>query len=353
MLTEILEGQKLLIFNYSLFIEMKVSVIVPVYKAEKWLHYCVDSMLTQTITDFELLLIDDGSPDSCGEICDEYAKKDSRVRVFHQQNGGVNSARRLGFENSIGQYLMFVDPDDVLPKDALQTLLAFMVDDVNIVCGTMVSFEGEILLNMGQTDTINVVKKNFEEYRRSMFQANVLLSLCAKLYRRTILTNNVFDISREICKGQDVINGVRIAFNNNKDVLFIDKAVYYYRQHAESCVHSFMTYPEYEQKWYDTLWQSVPEMYKKEYINYLIAYKIKTLDSMFGYSVEKPTWIGSDFYNNLLSEIERYDYKGQIISRLLLIETNKSVRRLLIFVRKVLNILFRIKNKILRIWQNL
>ena len=160
-----------------------------------------------------------------------------------------------------------------------------------------------------------------------------------------ILTNNVFDISREIRKGQDVINGVRIAFNNDKDVLFIDKVVYYYRQHAESCVHSFITYPEYEQKWYDILWESVPEIYKKEYINYLIAYKIKTLDCMFGYSVEKPTWIGSDFYNNLLSEIEQYDYKGQIIPRLLLIETNKSVRWLLIFVRKALNILFRIKIK--------
>ena len=78
----------------------KVSIIVPVYKAEKYLNRCVDSILAQTFTDFELLLIDDGSPDRSGEICDEYAKKDSRIRVFHKKNGGVSSARNLGLDTS-------------------------------------------------------------------------------------------------------------------------------------------------------------------------------------------------------------------------------------------------------------
>ncbi len=80
----------------------KISVIVPVYKAEKYLHRCVDSILAQTFTDFEVLLIDDGSPDRSGDICDEYAKKDSRVRVFHKENGGVSSARQYGIDNAQG-----------------------------------------------------------------------------------------------------------------------------------------------------------------------------------------------------------------------------------------------------------
>ena len=88
-----------------------VSVIVPVYKAEKYLHKCVDSLLAQTMTDFEVLLINDGSPDRSGAICDEYAAKDSRIRVFHKENGGVSSARNLGILESQGKYITFVDSD--------------------------------------------------------------------------------------------------------------------------------------------------------------------------------------------------------------------------------------------------
>ena len=77
----------------------KISIIVPVYKAEAYLHRCIDSILAQTFTDYELLLIDDGSPDNSGQICDDYAAKDTRIRVFHKENGGVSSARDVGLDN--------------------------------------------------------------------------------------------------------------------------------------------------------------------------------------------------------------------------------------------------------------
>ena len=96
-----------------------ISVIVPVYNVEKYLHRCVDSILTQTYTDFELLLINDGSPDNSGAICDEYAAKDSRVRVFHKENGGVSSARNLGLDNAKGEYVTFCDSDDYVGEDWL------------------------------------------------------------------------------------------------------------------------------------------------------------------------------------------------------------------------------------------
>lgn len=96
-----------------------ISVIVPVYKVEKYLHRCVDSILAQSYTDFELLLINDGSPDSCGAICDEYAEKDSRVRVFHKENGGVSSARNLGLDNARGEWVTFVDADDYIEEGFL------------------------------------------------------------------------------------------------------------------------------------------------------------------------------------------------------------------------------------------
>lgn len=102
----------------------KVSVIIPVYNAEKYLFRSVDSLLAQTLQDFEVLLIDDGSPDKSGEICDEYAKKDTRVRVFHKENGGVSSARQYGMNNARGEYTIHVDPDDWVEPNMLEELYA-------------------------------------------------------------------------------------------------------------------------------------------------------------------------------------------------------------------------------------
>ena len=98
---------------------MKFSIIVPVYKVEKYIRSCIESILNQKYSDFELLLINDGSPDNSGEICDEYARSDERVKVFHQKNRGVSSARNVGLENSSGEYILFVDADDILYPDAL------------------------------------------------------------------------------------------------------------------------------------------------------------------------------------------------------------------------------------------
>ena len=108
------------------------SVIVPVYKVENVLPRCIESILNQTVTDFELILIDDGSPDRSGEICDAYAAKDSRIRVIHQKNGGVSKARNAGLDIAQGEYIVFVDSDDWVDADAymqiLDKLREFVVD---------------------------------------------------------------------------------------------------------------------------------------------------------------------------------------------------------------------------------
>ena len=118
-----------------------ISVIVPVYKVEPYLHRCVDSILAQTFTDFELILVDDGSPDNCGAICDEYAAKDSRIHVIHQQNGGLSAARNAGidlaFAHSDSQWLSFIDSDDWVHPEYLDILYkAAAPDEIGIrVCG--------------------------------------------------------------------------------------------------------------------------------------------------------------------------------------------------------------------------
>lgn len=97
-----------------------ISVIVPVYRVEKYIHKCVDSILSQTFSDFEVILVDDGSPDACGDICEAYADQDSRVRVIHKQNGGLSDARNAGIPYAVGEYVIFIDSDDYVEHDMFE-----------------------------------------------------------------------------------------------------------------------------------------------------------------------------------------------------------------------------------------
>lgn len=163
-----------------------ISVIVPVYNVEKYIHRCVDSILGQTFTDFELILVDDGSPDNCGAICDEYAQKDSRVIVIHQKNGGLSAARNAGidwaFANSDSQWLTFVDSDDWIHPRMLEMLL----DAVNS-CGVKISACG--YQEMQQQEPYEEIKET--EYKKvipnDFYVADMVNSVVAwgKLYHKS------------------------------------------------------------------------------------------------------------------------------------------------------------------------
>lgn len=114
-----------------------ISVIVPVYKVEAYLDRCVQSILDQTYTDYELILVDDGSPDNCGAMCDAWAKKDSRIRVIHKENGGLSDARNVGFEASTGEWITFIDSDDYIHPKMLEALYHAVVEhNVKVsICG--------------------------------------------------------------------------------------------------------------------------------------------------------------------------------------------------------------------------
>lgn len=121
-----------------------ISVIVPVYKVEQFLPRCVDSLVAQTYQNLEIILIDDGSPDRCGEICDEYAKTDSRIKVIHKPNGGLSSARNAGIDVANGQYLAFVDSDDWVDTDCYEKLLGLAQKyNVLLVCAGRYDVDGE------------------------------------------------------------------------------------------------------------------------------------------------------------------------------------------------------------------
>ncbi len=125
-----------------------ISVIVPVYNVEKYLRRCVDSIINQTYKNLEIILVDDGSPDNCGAICDEYANKDSRVKVIHKVNGGLSDARNAGLDICQGQYIGFVDSDDWIELDMYETLYNFMVKenlDVAMCCAQQIYDDGRII----------------------------------------------------------------------------------------------------------------------------------------------------------------------------------------------------------------
>jgi len=170
----------------------KISVIVPVYNTEKYLHRCIDSILAQTFTDFELLLIDDGSKDNSGAICDEYAAKDSRVRVFHKENGGVSSARNLGLDNVRGEWVTFVDSDDWVEKEYIE-LFVKNIDDL-----VYQSFQS---LFEGQTELWDTYVQNKIDRNDSIIELHNkgVLGYCwGKLYRAIYIEANNIRFNEEI-----------------------------------------------------------------------------------------------------------------------------------------------------------
>lgn len=167
----------------------KISVVVPIYKVEKYLRHCVDSILSQTFTNFELILVDDGSPDDCGKICDEYAKTDKRIVVIHQENGGLSDARNTGIEwalaNSDSEWLTFVDSDDWIDKNFLKILLNMVLKngvDVGVCNFSRISDVTETEIK----EEYIAQKWNVEEF---FTQKNLNFTVAwGKLYKKSLLS---------------------------------------------------------------------------------------------------------------------------------------------------------------------
>ena len=198
-----------------------VSVIVPVYKAEKWLHRCVDSILAQTMEDFELLLIDDGSPDRSGEICDEYAAKDSRVRVFHKENGGVSSARNWGLDNAQGEWISFVDADDWVEVDYLAGLTEKL--DADFITGGLKDTLGNVYKEESQCFYNDEIGDFFRLHNADIF----IRSTWGKLVRYKVIKENSLRFDEKIRFGEDAFFWRNVLLKC-QSVRLIDKCGYIY-----------------------------------------------------------------------------------------------------------------------------
>ena len=210
---------------------LKISVIVPVYKAEAYLHRCVDSLLAQTFQDFEILLIDDGSPDRSGEICDEYARRDKRVRVFHKENAGVSSARNLGLDNARGEWICFVDSDDWVEMTYLYDLKSGVLSEKSLVVQgfEFVTISGAII-NYKQFKHEIII---FEDFIRLFTEYN----LCSygfpwsKLFSRKLITDNHIRFETSISFSEDLLfvldyicKADTVCFTEKKSYLYVNNA---------------------------------------------------------------------------------------------------------------------------------
>jgi glycosyltransferase involved in cell wall biosynthesis len=211
---------------------MKISVIVPVYQCEEFLPACIESILRQTYQDLEVILVDDGSPDGAGTICDDYAAKDTRIRVIHQANQGVSAARNVGLDMASGDLIAFVDSDDTVEPDMYDLMVKIIQDyEADIAhCGyRKVHFDGSTKEVLGTG--VLLVQDAWEASECLLKGKYFTGGLWTKIYRKQLFEGIRFDPELKI--NEDVWLNVQI-FRNARKLVFWDVPKYFYYERAQS-----------------------------------------------------------------------------------------------------------------------
>ncbi len=227
---------------------MFFSVIVPVYKVEKYLSGCIESVLNQTFSDFELILVDDGSPDTCPQICEEYAKKDNRIKVLHKENGGLASARRAGIKVAEGDYVFNLDSDDLIENDTLEyaykiiketacEIVAFSYRWVKNGHTVNITNDG---LDEGLYNKNDIEKQIFPRLLMDKNMNHISYYLSGKAVKRDLLTPHQLNVSEKISLGEDLCCTVS-CYLHAKSVYISKKTAYLYTVREDSLSKEFNT----------------------------------------------------------------------------------------------------------------
>ncbi len=232
----------------------KVSIIVPVYRCEPYISRCIESILSQTFTDFQLILVNDGSPDKSGEICDKYAEKDNRIKVIHQENQGASAARNRGIKEANGEYLMFCDSDDMVSPTWAERLLELADKDTLVMgayCNNIQALGTEKKL-AAEAEKIYAVSdyKFFNNCGIAGFLWNAV-------YRRDIVTENKISLREKSSEGdynEDLIFALQYV-SKIKNIIYTGYSDYLYDVRSDSMSHSFDKYyfAKYREKY--QLWR--------------------------------------------------------------------------------------------------
>lgn len=273
-----------------------VSIIVPIYNAEQYIQECIESILKQTYIDFELILVDDGSRDRSLEICNTMADEDSRISVIHQDNAGVTRARARGVKAAKGTWITFVDADDWLPHDAIESLIQAK-GDADIVVGNI--YSGRCCSDV-----------SLEEYRRICIEGNPIHSgPFAKLFRRELFDSHTFDMPREIIRGEDQIMNVRLAFAAQTAPKVVNKQVYHYRRNENGVMSSSIHTIEHAELFHKYLLQSIPPQEIDNYQLSIIKNKYISLRNIIMDTPNDLRWKSSEFYKQIKQEEKAIGYR--------------------------------------------
>lgn len=207
----------------------KISIIMPVYNVEKYIRRCLDSIISQTFTDWECICIDDGTPDSSGKICDEYAQKDSRFVVIHKENGGVSSARNAGLDVAKGEWICFCDSDDWVEKDYISSWYDFVKDSsYDIVVANVIDEYSDksvpVVEKLEEIPHLNIPKFFTQEYRGGLWVTFV---------KNNLLKQNNIKFGKEIFFGEDFLFKIE-CLSVAKKVFYVNKFTYHYNKFNEN-----------------------------------------------------------------------------------------------------------------------
>ena len=285
-----------------------VSIIVPVYKVEQYLKRCMDSVLNQTYKNIEVILVDDGSPDNCPALCDEYAKIDSRVRVIHKENGGLSSARNVALDSVKGDYIFFVDSDDWLALDTLEVLNEYLEKDYDMISFQRTYLTEEKVVEKGEK---NPKDMDVSQYIDASFLGRYDFFVTTKIFKTEVFNNVRFLEGR---KYEDLEIMHRL-FLNMKKVVGLDYFLYYYWKGNEGAITNTITMKNIQDHYL-----SANEIYhaSKKYLedrgkdssNIVAWYKVELVQLYIDYlkSMERNTEI---FNNIILGIIEsRVDFNS-------------------------------------------
>lgn len=259
-----------------------ISIIVPIYNAEKFLASCIDSILSQTFKNFELLLIDDGSQDSSLSICQRYQQNDNRITVFHKSNEGVTAARKYGVEKAKGEYICFVDADDIIPKNSL-ALLYKEHDNADMIIGNFI----EVMPHCSKKNklyTPQVGRLNGIDYIGLQLENKLYHAPWGKIIRRDCFNDDIFTTPRDIFRGEDLIMNIKLGLNI-EDIKIVNTIVYHYMIRASSCMQSRKPTLEYE-KMFDRFLMQILKRNKLE-IKLKKSILSQRIDALTGLLTEK------------------------------------------------------------------
>lgn len=212
----------------------KISIIIPVYKVEAYLSECLDSVIKQTYQNLEIILVDDGSPDKCGEICDQYAQRDSRIRVLHKENAGVARARNDGIEIATGEYISFIDSDDWIAENTYETLYKGLKEaDADCAvggCVTVLDKDGVLKYQKGTRKGLGCMSAE-EAMKGVLLRGSAIWN---RLFKKEVFLNIRFPLDRI---NDDEVVALH-SYAECKKIVFLDADTYYYRIRSNSITTS-------------------------------------------------------------------------------------------------------------------